>query len=89
MGSLGRVAWTAGGPLNGLPDTALERSSAGIVSLTNASSGGGALEVIEITDPAAPGANKARLYVRVNGSGKTQLVVRFNTGAIQILATEP
>jgi nitrous oxidase accessory protein NosD len=47
------------------------------------------LEGAERTDPAAPAANKGRLYFRDNGSGKTQLVVRFNTGAIQVIATEP
>lgn len=31
----------------------------------------------------------ARLMVRDNGSGKTQLIVRFATGAIQVLSTEP
>ncbi len=46
-------------------------------------------EIIEIADPAAPAANKARFYVRDNGAGKTQLVVRFPTGAIQVIATEP
>ena len=43
----------------------------------------------QAADPAAPGANRGRLYFRDNGSGKTQLCVRFNTGAIQVLATEP
>ena len=43
----------------------------------------------EISDPAAPATNSARLYARDNGSGKTQLVVRFPTGAVQVLATEP
>lgn len=47
------------------------------------------LEYTEIADPAAPAANKARLYARDNGSGKTQMVVRFPTGAIQVLSTEP
>lgn len=41
------------------------------------------------TDPAAPAADMARLYARDNGSGKTQLCVRFPTGAIQVIATEP
>jgi hypothetical protein len=41
------------------------------------------------SDPAAPPANTARFYSRDNGAGKTQLVVRFPTGAIQVLATEP
>lgn len=47
------------------------------------------MEFDEITDPAAPAANKARLYAKDNGAGKTQLVVRFPTGAVQVLATEP
>jgi hypothetical protein len=41
------------------------------------------------SDPAAPGLNRGRLYTRDNGAGKTQLCVRFNTGAVQVLATEP
>ena len=40
-------------------------------------------------DPAAPATNKARAYFRDNGSGKTQFVIRFPTGAIQVIATEP
>lgn len=40
-------------------------------------------------DPAAPGADHARLFTRDNGSGKTQLCVRFPTGAVQVIATEP
>lgn len=50
---------------------------------------GSHIEMKERTDPAAPAADTARLYVRDNGSGKTQLVVRFPTGAIQVVATEP
>ena len=46
-------------------------------------------EITEITDPAAPAADRARLFVRDNGAGKTQLCVRFPTGAVQVLATEP
>jgi hypothetical protein len=42
----------------------------------------------EILDPAAPPLNVGVVYFRETG-GKTQLVVRFNTGAIQVLATEP
>ena len=49
----------------------------------------GYFELSEISDPAAPVTNIARLYVRDNGAGKSQLVVRFPTGAIQVLATEP
>lgn len=41
------------------------------------------------SDPAAGNASTGRLYTRGNGSGKTQLVIRFPTGAIQVIATEP
>lgn len=40
-------------------------------------------------DPAAPAADKARWYVKDNGAGKSQLCVRFATGAVQVIATEP
>jgi hypothetical protein len=46
-------------------------------------------EMAEIAAPTAPAANKARLFLKDNGSGKTQLCVRFNSGAIQVLATQP
>jgi hypothetical protein len=51
-------------------------------------SAGGYVEFLERSDPAAPASNNGRLYVRDTG-GKTQLVVRFPTGAIQVIATEP
>ena len=47
------------------------------------------IEITEQTAPSAPATNGARLFARDNGSGKTQLCVRFATGAIQVLATEP
>lgn len=56
---------------------------------------GGAGDVVttiygkERSDPAAPSADHGVVYFRDNGSGKTQLVVRFATGAVQVLATEP
>lgn len=43
----------------------------------------------EIADPAAPATNIGALYMRDNGGGKTQLVARFPTGAVQVIATEP
>jgi hypothetical protein len=43
----------------------------------------------EIADPSAPAADKAELYIRDNGAGKTQLCVRFSSGAVQVLATQP
>jgi hypothetical protein len=43
----------------------------------------------ERTDPTAPAVNGALLYAKDNGAAKTQLAVRFNTGAVQTPATEP
>ena len=43
----------------------------------------------EVAAPDAPASNTGRLFVRDNGSGKSQLCVRFPTGAIQVVATEP
>lgn len=60
------------------------------VAILNVSSGGGMLEMAEQSaDPAAPSANRGRAYMRDNGAGKTQYVVRFPTGAVQVIATEP
>lgn len=39
-------------------------------------------------DPGAL-ANNAAIFCKDNGAGKTQLCVRFPTGAVQVLATEP
>lgn len=47
---------------------------------------------VEFTEDTAPGngsANTARLYAVDNGSGKTQLAVKFSSGAAQVLATQP
>jgi hypothetical protein len=46
-------------------------------------------EMQEISTPNAPAANKARLFLKDNGSGKTQLCVRFHSGAVQVLSTQP
>lgn len=49
----------------------------------------GAFDFLEQADPAAPAANVGRLYARDDGGGKTQIVARFPTGAVQVIATEP
>jgi hypothetical protein len=46
------------------------------------------VEMGEVAVPAAPVANRARLFIRDN-AGKTQLCVRFHTGVVKVLATEP
>lgn len=48
------------------------------------------VELVELSaDPAAPAANGGRLYLKDNGSGKTLLCVRFSSGAVQTVATQP
>ena len=43
----------------------------------------------EIADPTAPADTHARLYVKDAGSSKTKLSVRFPTGAVIDIASEP
>jgi hypothetical protein len=70
------------------PDVQLTRAAASVLGMGIAGQG---IQFTEngTTDLAAGAANTARLYVRDNGAGKTQLCVRFNTGAVQVIATEP
>ena len=51
--------------------------------------GGRHFEIFEVIEPNAPAADGARLYVKDNGSGKSQLCIRFATGAVQVIATQP
>lgn len=47
-------------------------------------------ELLELAaDPAAGAINSARFYARDNGAGKTQIVARFASGGVQVIATEP
>lgn len=64
-------------------DAALERIAADQLLVTSS------FVFPEISAPSAPSANRGILYTKDNGSGKTQLAVRFATGAEQIIATEP
>jgi hypothetical protein len=45
------------------------------------------VELAERSNPGIPANNRARLYVRDNGSGHTQLVVKFHNGEVRVLAT--
>jgi hypothetical protein len=47
------------------------------------------VELAEVVNPRNPRADRARLFLRDNGSGKTELCVRFHTGPVQVIATEP
>ena len=46
-------------------------------------------EMAEMTAPSAPAADGVRIYAVDNGSGKTQLMALFATGAAQQIAIEP
>ena len=84
------VAWGSGVPTINSLDTSVNRSAAGVVGIRGSSStAGGSLEFIEQTAPAAPSANRVRLYAQDNGAGKTQLMALFATGAAQQVAIEP
>lgn len=43
----------------------------------------------ELGSPPTVGANQWALFARDNGAGKTQLCVQFNTGAVQVISTQP
>ena len=71
-------------------DTYLSRTSSEVLFLgVYGQLRGAVLEFQERTDPSAADANKVRLYARDNGAGKTQLVARFSSGAVQVIATQP
>lgn len=61
----------------------------GVVDLLRADGGSYIQGLEQSADPAAPAANGWRLFGKDNGSGKTLLCVRFASGAVQTIATEP
>lgn len=90
----GRIAGVAvtGTPSGGQVLTALSSAVAGWQEPFAAllAGAGGVIDMAEQSPaPTIPAPNRARVYARDNGSGKTQLVVQFPTGAVQVLATEP
>lgn len=86
-----QFSWSpnAGDVVVAASDTGLARSAAGIVKITNGSTGAGALEMQEQTAPPAPAANLVRIYAQDNGAGKTQLMALFSSGAAQQIAIQP
>jgi len=76
--------------LNGT-NVRLDGPADGIFRISDVNAAGqAAIEMSELgADPSAPSANYGRIYFKDNGGGKTQLCVRFNTGAVQVIATEP
>jgi hypothetical protein len=84
------LSWSSTTTQTGTKDTGLTRVAAGVIGIRGAStSAGGALNFIEQTAPAAPAAAQVVVYAEDNGSGKTRLMARFETGAAQQIAIEP
>lgn len=67
----------------------LALSTASILSMLNISNQTGFTQMQEMTAPAAPAADRVRIYAEDNGSGKTRLMARFATGAAVQIAIEP
>ena len=91
----GSIEWGDG---TSARDTAWGRRAAGLVGNatdeaitlgTATGTGGGYFQGWEQSaDPAAPATNSGRLFFKDSGGSKTQLAVRFPTGATQAIATE-
>ena len=47
------------------------------------------IELVERSEPTNSPADTGWLFVKDNGAGKSQLCVRFASGATQVIATEP
>ena len=64
--------------------------ASGVLTLSSENQLSGAtFEMREQTAPAAPAADRVRIYAEDNGSGKTRLMALFATGAAQQIAIEP
>jgi hypothetical protein len=83
------IKWSSSTSPGGAKDLGVERSAAGVLLVSNGSTGGGSLEMREQTAPAAPAANGVRIYAEDDGAGKTRLMALFATGAAQQIAIEP
>ena len=74
---------SAGLFLEATPSTTQLQTDAAEVFIT-----AGHLQLTEISEPSAPSSNRGRLFLKDDGSGKTQLCVRFNSGNTLTLATQ-
>jgi hypothetical protein len=89
MRSTGQYRWSSTVDATAAIDAGLARDAANIIRVTNGSTGGGAMQLTEMTAPAAPAADNVRIYAEDDGAGKTRLMARFATGAAVQLAIEP
>lgn len=101
LDNTGGLGWSSSTAYSADADTKLTRPSAGMVQINSGTTGAlrdltlrnilpsDYIEGTEMTPPAAPSANKGRIYFEDNGSGKTRLMVIFPSGAAQQIAIEP
>lgn len=83
-----RWQWTAAGHFVAATDNTYDFGATGALRPRDLFLAG-KVEMSEIAAPGVAPANGARLYAVDNGAGKTQLAVIFQSGAAQVLATEP
>jgi hypothetical protein len=89
IGSGEQVKWSSTAAWSGSIDAGLGRAAANVLRVTNGSTGGGAMQLTEMTAPAAPAADNVRIYAEDDGAGKTRLMARFASGAAVQIAIEP
>jgi len=88
LGSGIAFEWSSTTAATGTGDLILSRIGVGILGIEGSSTGG-AIQLREMTAPSAPAADRARLWIEDNGSGKTRLMIQFGSGTAQQIAIEP
>jgi hypothetical protein len=89
-GSPSAVEITAGGHLRWAARSRIYSSTDGaILLLDSTTTAGSSLEMLEMTAPVAPAANRVRIYAEDDGAGKTRLMALFATGSAVQIAIEP
>jgi len=85
------LRWASGTNAGSGHDISLRRIAASVLQLDDNAGipAGSSLQLLEQTAPAAGSATSARIFAQDNGSGKTQLMVQFGSGAAQQIAIEP
>lgn len=89
VASAGRIGFSSSANPSSAYDSGFMKAAAGIIGVRGSSTSvGGSMEFLEQTAPSGA-TDVARIYAEDNGSGKTRLMVIFQTGAAQQVAIEP
>lgn len=90
LGSARKVSWSSTVNYYDTKDITLERVTANVLGIKAASTAtGSSVEMAEMSAPGTPSADRARLYLEDNGSGKTRFVIKWADGTTTVLATQP